>query len=100
MPTLFSVTIARPGHTTVAAGPYRSEAFAGLVAHQAGQALAGWYPIVDVAPHEPEFLHLPGNPETLPQLLAAIDGQPTTPTVRSLLADAYTAHATQLRNAA
>ncbi|MEU2996884.1 hypothetical protein ABZ684_04805 [Streptomyces sp. NPDC006995] len=32
MPTLFSVTIARPGHVTVAAGPYRSSEFAALVA--------------------------------------------------------------------
>ncbi|MEU0160202.1 hypothetical protein ABZ154_15510 [Streptomyces sp. NPDC006261] len=94
------MTIARLGYDTVAAGPYRSEAFAALVAHQAGQVLADQYPIVDVAPHEPELLHLPGDPETLPQLLAAIDGQPTTPTVRNVLADAYTAHATRLRNAA
>ncbi|MGC4925563.1 hypothetical protein [Streptomyces sp. DT117] len=99
MPALFSVTIARLGYTTVAAGPYRSPEFAALVAHRIGQTLAG-YPIVDVAPHEPELLHLPGDPETLPQLLAAIDGQPTTPAVRAALADAYTAHATRLRNAA
>ncbi|MFF3094161.1 hypothetical protein [Streptomyces cyaneofuscatus] len=94
------MTIARPGYETVAAGPYRSEEFASLVAHRIGQTLAGWHPIVDVAPHEPELLHLSGNPETLPQLLAAIDGQPTTPAVRAALADAYTAHATRLRNAA
>ncbi|WP_405506368.1 hypothetical protein OG323_06160 [Streptomyces cyaneofuscatus] len=99
MPSLFSVTIARPGYDTVAAGPYRSPEFAALVAHEAGQTLDG-YPIVDVAPHEPELLHLPGNPEVLPQLLAAIDGHPATRTVRNVLADAYTAHAARLRNAA
>jgi hypothetical protein len=94
-----SVVIARPGHATIAAGPYRSPAFADLVAHELGHALADQYPIVDVAPYEEELLHLPGGINTLVRLIAALDGQPSVTGTTALLAGAYTRHAEHLRNA-
>ncbi|PBC72293.1 MULTISPECIES: hypothetical protein [unclassified Streptomyces] len=104
--TRYSVTLTRPGYTTIALGPYSIRGVADLTAwnlthHLRDQADAQ----VDVEPHDETLEHLPELPTTPQELATVLANEPATtdrldiyarlaaqvggPESRKLLADAY-----------